>query len=808
MRNLLFIFLLAATPGLAAPGSPVRERINLDRAWKFSFGHAVDGAADYQYAMSRLFAKTAENYGTCIVPDFDDSAWIDVDIPHDWAVALPFEYTPNGDVKAHGYKPVGGGLYPQYSIGWYRKRFSLGEACNGKRLVLTFDGVFRNSEVWVNNVYCGRHFSGYTERSYDISDLLHDGPGRENVIVVRVDASKFEGWFYEGAGIYRHVWLDVFDPLHFPRHGVFIRTELNETCTRADVIVRTEVENRCDESRRAVVVTRIFSPDGTFVTETPPATLDLSSEETGFLVSRVSCDNPVLWDLDSPKRYRAVSCIVVGADTVDRVETRFGIRDIRVDADKGLFLNGRNIKLQGVCCHQDHAGVGSALPDYLHYYRIGLLKEMGVNAYRTSHNPPAPELLDACDSLGMLVLDEVRALNSAPEYLSQLEALVLRDRNHPSVFMWSIGNEEETCQTTPQGRRMAQAMMRRIRALDPSRLITYGANVGNVWEGVNEVIPVRGFNYNLYGIDDYRKAHPEQPILGSEVGSTVSTRGIYQVDSTRCYLTDFDENYPPWASTAEQWWTMAADRDWFMGGFVWTGFDYRGEPTPFEWPNIHSHFGVMDMCGFPKNIYYYYQSWWTDRDVLHVAPHWNWPGKEGEVIRVWVNSNADDVELFHNGHSLGRKKMPVNGHLEWKVVYRPGTLKAVARKGGRRIVRTVRTTGEPYRIVLEPSKTVLRADGGDAVVVNVSVADRNGLFVPDASLPIAFSVRGDAAIIGVGNGDPSCHDPDQCPEGTWRRSLFNGRCQVILKAGTTLSDIELAACSEGVNPAVTTIKQQ
>lgn len=808
MGKYLFLLLLVAASGFSATGSPRRERINLDWAWKFSFGHATSSPADYNYGTARMFAKTAENYGTCIVPDFDDSAWENVDLPHDWAVSLPFEYTPNGDVKAHGYKPVGGGLYPQNSVGWYRKRFCVEEPYEGRKIVLTFDGVFRDSEVWVNNVYCGRHFSGYTGSSYDITDFVHYGSGEENVIVVRVDASKFEGWFYEGAGIYRHVWLDVFDRLHFSRDGIFIHADLDDSLTQAGITIRTEVENLYDRKCNAMVSTRIFDPDGRCVAEMQETGLDLQPEAKGVAESRIWLDNPELWDLDTPRRYRAVSIVRSGTDTVDRMETRFGIRDIRIDADKGLFLNGRNIKLQGVCCHQDHAGVGSALPDYLHYYRIGLLKEMGVNAYRTSHNPPAPELLEACDSLGMLVLDEVRALNSSSEYLSQLEALVLRDRNHPCVFMWSIGNEEETCQTKPEGRRIALSMMRRIRALDPSRTVTYGANIGNVQTGVSEVIPVRGFNYNLYGLDDYRKARPDQPILGSEVGSTVCTRGIYKVDSTRCYLTDFDENYPPWASTAEQWWTMAAAREWFMGGFVWTGFDYRGEPTPFGWPNVNSHFGVMDMCGFPKNIYYYYQAWWTDRDVLHVAPHWNWPGKEGEPIRVWVNSNADEVELYCNGSSLGKKRMPVNGHLEWEVAYRPGTLKAVAYKDGRRIVRTVRTTGEPCRIVLAPSKTTLHANGGDAVVVNVAVTDRKGQCVPDADLPIEFSIRGDASIIGVGNGDPSCHEREKCPDGAWSRSLFNGRCQVILKAGTSVSDIELTARSEGTEPATIIIKQR
>ncbi len=361
---------------------------------------------------------------------------------------------------------------------------------------------------------------------------------------------------------------------------------------------------------------------------------------------------------------------------------RFGIRTISVTKD-GLFLNGKYIKVKGVCDHQDHAGVGSALPDYLQYYRVGLLKQMGASAYRTTHNPPTPELLDACDSLGMLVLDETRLLNSSHEYINQFEKLILRDRSHPSVFMWSIGNEEGYIQTNSTGKRIAQTLLAKQKELDPSRTSTYAADVANIYKGVNEVIPVRGFNYRILGVDPYHKDHPEQPIIGTEMGSTVTTRGIYEKDTVNAYLPDEDITAPWWANTAEQWWSLAAVRPWWMGGFVWTGFDYRGEPTPFEWPNINSHFGIMDMCGFPKNIYYYYQSWWTDKDVLHIAPHWNWKGREGQTIDVWVYSNADNVELFLNGKSLGKKEMPRNSHLQWEVNYEPGTLSAIAYKNGK-----------------------------------------------------------------------------------------------------------------------------
>ena len=509
-----------------------------------------------------------------------------------------------------------------------------------------------------------------------------------------------------------------------------------------------------------------------------------------------------------------------GGKTVDSVSTRFGIRTVRVDKDKGLFLNGKPVKIQGVCCHQDHAGVGSALPDYLQYYRIQLLKEMGVNSYRTSHNPPTPELLDACDSLGMLVLDETRLLNSGAEYGAEWEKLIPRDRNHPSVFMWSIGNEEWMIQTSTTGKRIAQNQILKQKELDPYRTCTYAANVGNTWYGVNEVIPVRGFNYNLKGIDPYRKEHPDQPMMGTEMASTVSTRGIYKWDTVNAYVPDYDSVAPPWASTAEQWWKIAADREWYMGGFAWTGFDYRGEPTPFKWPNINSHFGIMDMCGFPKTVYYYYQSWWTDKDILHIAPHWNWPGREGQPIPVWVNSNADNVELFLNGKSLGKKDMPRNGHLEWMVNYAPGKLEAVAHKKGKTTTTIVQTTGQPYKILLTPSRTSMLADGKDAVVFTVTVVDKSGTEVPDAGNLLHFSVSGLAKIIGVGNGDPSSHEPDQYPDTGWQRKLFNGKCQVILQSvapqqwnlndatGLGKGSIRLVANGEGLQPASATIGTQ
>ena len=513
--------------------------------------------------------------------------------------------------------------------------------------------------------------------------------------------------------------------------------------------------------------------------------LAINTNEEKIIKHIINVANPALWSLENPYLYRVVVELKQNGVVVDSKKLRFGFRTIEIKTN-GVFLNGKHVKILGTNNHQDHAGVGSALPDYLQYYRIGLLKEFGSNAYRTSHNAPTPELLDACDSLGMLVMDEQRLLNSSAEYMDQFQRLIKRDRSRTSVFMWSIGNEEGMIHTNSTGKRIAETFISKLKQLDPTRICTYAADLANVYKGVNEVVPVRSFNYRQFAVADYHKDHPNQPLLGTEMGSTVTTRGELIKDSIRGYLPDQDITAPWWASRAEDWWKLAATNDYWLGGFIWTGFDYRGEPTPFKWPNISSHFGVMDVCGFPKNIYYYYQSWWTDKDVLHISPHWNhhneW-GQPKKQIDVWVNSNADDVELFLNGKSLGKKEMPRNGHLQWNVTFEPGKLEAVAYKKGRKLTAKVETTGEPVEVVLTPYKTTMLADGKDVTIMNVSVVDKEGREVPDADNLIQFKIDGDAKIIGVGNGDPSSHQPDKCADGLWQRSLFNGKCQVIIQSG-------------------------
>ncbi|MFY7840979.1 MAG: beta-galactosidase GalA [Lacibacter sp.] len=758
-----------------------RKQVNIDNNWKFSYGHAANPEKDFNYSIKTIFSKSGAGAATAIDPKFNDSSWRTLNLPHDWAVELPFSYVDNFDVESHGYKPVGG-LFPATSIGWYRKQFKLEKADSGRRFQLQFDGIFRDANVWINGFYLGNNKSGYVGVNYDVTDFLNFD--RSNVVVVRVDATQYEGWFYEGAGIYRHVWLNSYPSSHISTDGVFAYANINGN--KATLNVETSLINEYGTTGNYSVIAYVTDRAGNKIAASKEQTIALSVLEEKTIKQTIAVNNPTLWSLENPYLYRVIVELKQNGKVIDQQKLRFGFRTVEIKTN-GVFLNGKHIKIYGTNNHQDHAGVGSALPDYLQYYRIGLLKEMGVNAYRTSHNAPTPELLDACDSLGMLVMDEQRLLNSGAEYMDQFERLVKRDRSRTSVFMWSIGNEEGWIHTNSFGKRIAESFIAKQKQLDPTRTCTYAADLANVYKGVNEVIPVRSFNYRHFAVADYHKDHPNQPLLGTEMGSTVTTRGALEKDSIRAYVPDQDISAPWWASKAEDWWKLAAPNDFWLGGFIWTGFDYRGEPTPYKWPNINSHFGVMDVCGFPKNIYYYYQSWWTDKDVLHISPHWNhrneW-GQPKKQIDVWVNSNADNVELFLNGKSLGKKDMPRNSHLQWKVEFEPGKLEAVAYKNGRKLTSKVETTGAPVEVVLTPYKTTMLADGKDATVMNVTVVDREGREVPDANNMIYFKVDGDAKIIGVGNGDPSSHEADKCTDGLWQRSLFNGKCQVIIQAGT------------------------
>jgi beta-galactosidase len=799
--HLLFLTLIMISTGCsnheAYDGSScARAKLSLDKDWKFHLGDASSPEGDFGYGTGMLFGKSGEAVGA-IDTSFNDSTWRTVDLPHDWVVELDFLNVKDRNLRDHGYKPVGR-LYPKTSIGWYRHSFFIPAEDRGKQLAIKFDGVFRDSKVWLNGHYMGSHMSGYSEFTFDITDYARYGG--KNVMVVRVDASQYEGWFYEGAGIYRHVWLEKFNPVYIPEYGVYIRTE--NTSAKAKVFVETEVENKLTGEVRCDLQSVILDESGIPVSRMTNHGISVSGPGKELVLQEIPVIAPKLWSPVTPHLYTLVSYVISDNKIIDSNAVVFGIRTLQFDKDKGLFVNGQYFKIKGVCCHQDHAGVGSALPDRLQYYRIEKLKEMGCNAYRTSHNPPANELLDACDRLGMLVLDENRLMESSPELLGEFEELVLLDRNHPSVILWSLGNEEYKIQDNETGKRIAQSMAEKLRQFDPSRLFTYAANNGNQYNGINEVVPVRGFNYmNIMDIDKYRRDHPDQILIGSEEASTVCTRGIYETDSVKGHLCDYDINKPGWGAIAEQWWKFYSTRDWLMGAFVWTGFDYRGEPTPYDWPCINSHFGIMDMCGFPKNNYYYYQAWWSGKDVLHLFPHWNWKGKEGKTINVWCNTNCESVELFLNGKRLGRKDVLPNSHVEWDVIYEPGVLEAKGKRNGRILAECIETTGNPEKLMLIPDRTTILSDGQDVSVINVSVVDEKGRVVPDASNLIGFSAKGGGKIIGVGNGDPSSHEPDKCPPGCWQRHLFSGKCQVIVQSTGQSGQIIFDASSEGIQPA-------
>lgn len=460
------------------------------------------------------------------------------------------------------------------------------------------------------------------------------------------------------------------------------------------------------------------------------------------------------------------------------------------------------MKIKGTCNHQDHAGVGAAVPDRLQAYRMERLQAMGSNGLRTSHNPPAPELMDACDRLGMVVMAETRMMDSTPEGLSQLERLIRTHRNHPSIVLWSMGNEEPQ-QSTPAGARVVGTMKRLTRELDPTRPVTAAMNGGWVPGGVSDVVDVQGCNYNEDRIDAFHAAHPKQPMMGSETASAVATRGIYAADKEHGYVSAYDTNVPgSYAKTAEAWWKFYAAREFLAGGFAWTGFDYRGEPSPYQWPCISSHFGIMDSCGFPKDTYFYYQAWWTAQPVLHLFPHWNWAGKEGQPISVWAHTNLESVELFLNGASLGAKAVEKNGHLEWPVPYAAGTLEARGSRGGKVVLTDRReTTGAPAQLALRADRTGLDANGEDLAVVMVEVRDSQGRLVPTAAKLVEFAVDG-GRVLGVGNGDPSSHEADNAS----RRTTFNGLAMALVQAPRQAGEMRVAATAEGLAPASLTLR--
>ena len=782
---------LAAAPGQGTAGASAavapRERLLFDFDWKFQFGHGTDPARDLGFGNSQGdFAKTGDF--KFAKAGFDDSKWRTLSLPHDWAVELPF--VRDEALNSHGFKPLGR-RYPETSVGWYRREFEIPASDEGRRITVEFDGAFRDVLVFVNGCFIGRNDNGYAPFSFDLTDFL--SYGQKNYIVVRVDASFGDGWFYEGAGIYRHVWLTKTDALYLGQLESTVRTELKGNS--ATLTLGTVVVNEGNQAENAKVSWRILDAAGKTVATAEAPGQAIPADGTANFTSTAKLANPGLWSVDEPILYSAIVTVESGGKTRDAERVSFGVRTAVFDANKGFFLNGKPLKIQGTCNHQDHAGVGAALPDRLQYFRLGVLRAMGSNAVRTSHNMPTPEWVEACDRMGMMMMCETRQMSSSPEGLAQLEAMVKRYRNSPSIILWSVGNEEWHLQSdeAEQGAKIGATMVRRCHELDPTRVVSAAVN-GDNKKGVSDAFDIIGFNYGLNRPDEYHKLNPRRPIYGSETASAVSTRGVYSTDKLRNTVSAYDVNNPGWGEQAEEWWKFYATREWAAGGFAWTGFDYRGEPTPYGWPSINSQFGIVDMCGFPKDTFYYYKAWWGKEPVLHLFPHWNFAGREGEEIPVWVHTNLDQVELLVNGKSLGSQKVPRLGHVEWKFKYEPGVIEARGSKDGKVVLTEKReTTGAAVAIRLTADRMELNADGQDVSMVTVEALDKEGRAVPTASNLIGFKVAGEGALLGVGNGDPNCQESDKEP----KRSLFNGLAQLIVQSVRHAGEIHIEAVKEG-----------
>ena len=786
--------LMAGYPGAASAEAQAavapREQLLFDFGWKFQFGHGSDPARDLGFGYGQGdFAKTGDFAFS--KAKFDDSKWRKLNLPHDWAVELPF--VRDEEQQSHGYKPLGR-RYPETSVGWYRREFEIPASDLGRRIAVEFDGAFRDVLIFVNGCFIGRNDNGYAPFRFDLTDFL--SYGEKNYIVARVDASFGDGWFYEGAGIYRHVWLTKTDALHLGKWESTVQTAVSGGS--ATLTLGTVVQNEGKQAESARVSWQILDAAGKTVATAEAAPQSIAVDESASFTAGARLANPALWSVDAPNLYSAIVTVEAAGKVRDAERVSFGVRTAVFDADKGFFLNGKALKIQGTCNHQDHAGVGAAVPDRLQWFRLGVLREMGCNAVRTSHNMPTPEWVEGCDRMGMMMMCETRQMSSSPESLAQLEVMIKRYRNSPSIILWSIGNEEGHLQEdqAEQGAKIAATMVRRAHELDPTRVVSAAVNGSNK-KGVSDAFDIIGFNYNLQFPDEYHKENPKRSIYGSETSSAISTRGVYTTDPLRNTVNAYN-SVVPWGETAEEWWTFYGTREWEAGGFAWTGFDYRGEPTPYGWPSINSQFGIVDMCGFPKDTFYYYKSWWGAEPVLNLFPHWNFEGREGDEIPVWVYSNLDEVELFVNGKSLGSQKVPRLGHVEWKAKYEPGVIEARGSQygsGGGQVVLTEKreTTGPAVAIRLTADRTEIDADGEDVAILKVEALDKEGRAVPTASNFIGFKVSGDGALIGVGNGDPNCQESDKEP----KRSLFNGLAQVIVQSTRRDGEIHIEAVKEG-----------
>jgi len=763
--------------------------------------------------------------------------WRTLNLPHDWSIEGQFdEKSPAG----YGGGSLNGGL------GWYKKSFKVALENKEKITSIIFDGVYRNSQVWINGHYLGKRPNGYIGFQYDLSPYLNYGD-KINEIIVKVDNSKQpNSRWYSGSGIFRNIWLETTNKLHVDQWGTYITTS-KVTAQTASVHIETTLKNRYNSSKSAVVTTTIFKNYTKITSATQNVTIAANASQVQN--QDIIVKNPVLWSVEKPEQYTAVTTISIESTIIDEYKTNFGIRNFKFDLNKGFILNGKQVKIKGVCMHHDLGPLGSAINTRAIERQLEILKEMGVNGIRTSHNPPAPELLDLCDKMGFIVMDEAfdmwkksktkydYSLDWDQWHAKDLQDQILRDRNHPSIFMWSIGNEIPE-QWSDEGVVIAKELSVIVKKLDTTRLVTAAMNPA-VNMNIDEVtlqfeksktyfnklatsgaLDIIGYNYAHQTFEHHQKNFPNIPFIATETTSALETRGYYDSVSDvikkwpvrwDLKFTDgnpgntvsaYDQVQAPWGSTHEATWKVMKKYDFLAGMYIWTGFDYIGEPTPYEWPSVSSYFGIVDLAGFPKDVYYMYQSEWTNKTVLHLFPHWNW--KSDQNVDVWVYyNNADEVELFLNGKSLGtKKKIEDDLHIMWRVPFQAGTLKAVSRKNEKIVKETaIQTAENPAKLKLTADRKTINADGDDLSFVTVEITDQKGVLSPKANNEIQFSLKGSGKIVGVCSGDPVSHESYK---GT-KHTALNGKCLVVIQAGTKSEKLELTASANGLKSSTTII---
>jgi beta-galactosidase len=783
----------AASP-LGVPTTSVYDGFrgqSFDGGWKFNRGDVTNGQAT----------------------TFDDSSWRALDLPHDWSIELAF----NSNSAAGS-----GGGFLDGGVGWYRKTFTLDPASSGQRIFVEFDGVYMNSQVWINGTSLGTRPYGYSSFEYDLTPYVSFSGN--NVIAVRVNNDQPNSRWYSGSGIYRNVWLTKLNPVHVPDSGVFVSTP-SVSATSATVSVSTDVQNQSASAAAATVTVTISDPSGAAVASADSANTNIAAAATSTIAQSLTVASPLLWSVASPNLYQVKVEVKVGGVTQDTYLTSLGVRTATFDPNQGFSLGGQNMKLRGVCLHHDLGALGTAVNYRAIERELRIMKDMGANAIRTSHNPPAPELLDLTDRLGLLVMDEAFDTWTQPKTTNDysvdftqwaqtdIQDMVRRDRNHPSVVMWSIGNEIYSSTTT-----LATNLRGWVRAEDSTRPVTWASNQMNDAgvQSVAAVLDLQGYNYAGY-VGDYdadHAAHPTWNIFGSETTAAVRSRGIYHTPADTLtkansgtspdrQCSSYDNETTNFGNSAEGAYTLDNDRPFVAGSFIWSGFDYIGEPTPYSsYPSKSSYFGIVDTAGFPKDVYYFYKSRWTTDPVVHILPHWNWTA--GTTVTVFVYNNCDAVELFLNDASQGAKSMTAGAlHLEWNVPWASGTLRAACQRGGS-VVATdqVTTAGAAARVVLSADRTAIDADGQELVYVTGDVQDANGVFVPTADNSVAFSVSGPGQIVGVDNGNPL---DTASYKGTTRKA-FSGKVLAIVRSTGTAGAIAITASSPGLtsNPLTVT----